>query len=257
MAILIDGYNLLNETGVFPEGRNAGTLERARVALLDFLAETLDAEELTQTIIVFDAAEAPPGLPDRYDYYGMDVQFSRGYPEADVLLEELIQADSTPRKLIVVSSDHRLQRAARRRRARYLDSDKWYARLVARRRASRRDQEPQLPVRRELDDAELDTWINEFSDVDVERLKKEIEQAEAPPENPQATPEEAPSSSGEDSAAPDIDQQHAEHRDEEIEPIENPFPPGYAEDLFDSDEVNPFPPGYGEDLLDEDEERQT
>jgi hypothetical protein len=35
-------------------------------------------------------------------------------------------------------------------------------------------------------------------------------------------------------------------------PVDNPFPPGYAEDLLDGDDLdessNPFPPGYGEDL---------
>ena len=122
MGILIDGYNLLNATGV--EGTGAGTeLERARRGLLQFLSRTLTADESSATTIVFDAQGAPPGLPIQESFQGITVLFSKGYAEADDLLEELIAADHVPRKLLVVSSDHRLQRAARRRKATPIDSE--------------------------------------------------------------------------------------------------------------------------------------
>ncbi len=76
--------------------------------------------------VVFDAAGAPPGLPPRIAYRGLDVQFAKGYADADELLEVLIRADTSPRQLTVVSSDHRVQRAAKRRRCTALDSDLWY-----------------------------------------------------------------------------------------------------------------------------------
>ncbi len=85
--------------------------------MLNFLAESLSAEEIPRTIVVFDAHDAPPGLPGTMDHRGLTVRFAVGYEDADSLIEELIRSDSTPRKLVVVSSDHRLQRAARRRRA--------------------------------------------------------------------------------------------------------------------------------------------
>ncbi len=40
MPFLIDGYNLLHVTGILGTGSRAGTLERARLALLNFLATT-------------------------------------------------------------------------------------------------------------------------------------------------------------------------------------------------------------------------
>ena len=63
MAIVIDGYNLLNMTTIGTDLAGPWTLERARESLVDFLHNRLTAQELAQTTIVFDASEAPPGLP--------------------------------------------------------------------------------------------------------------------------------------------------------------------------------------------------
>ncbi len=76
---------------------------------------------------MFDAADAPPGLPRTLEHRGLTVRFAAKSGSADELIEELIRADSAPRRLMVVSSDHRLQRAARRRKATAIDSDVWYA----------------------------------------------------------------------------------------------------------------------------------
>lgn len=138
MALLIDGYNLIHAAGIVGRGRGPGGLERSRLALLNFIVESLEPAELRRTIVVFDAAGAPPNLPELIEHRGLRVRFSRGYPSADDLLEELIQADTAPRQLTVVSSDHRLHRAARRRRAQAVDADRWYE-AVLRRRAARVD----------------------------------------------------------------------------------------------------------------------
>lgn len=133
MAILIDGYNLLNVAGVDGRGTVGRTqLERSRVALLKFLERNLTPEERAATTIVFDAAQAPPGLPDRHEHAAMQVRFARNYPTADDLIEELIAADHAPRALVVVSSDHRLHRAAHRRKAKAIDSDTWIGELERR-----------------------------------------------------------------------------------------------------------------------------
>ena len=123
MAILIDGYNLLYAAGIRAETAPPHTLERSRSALLNFVAAAVDPEELCRTTVVFDAANAPPGLPDRRSHRGILVLFARKHDTADALIEELIAAEDAPRRLTVVSSDHRIQRAARRRRATAIDSD--------------------------------------------------------------------------------------------------------------------------------------
>ena len=113
MPLLIDGYNLLHVSGVFGQGTALTELHRSREALLAFLAASLAPTERAHTTIVFDAAGAPPGLPQSFAYEGIQVQFARDPGNADELLERLIAAHDTPRKLVVVSGDHRVQRAAR------------------------------------------------------------------------------------------------------------------------------------------------
>ena len=129
MALLIDGYNLLYATDIFPRAGEPATLERSRLALLDFLIASVPAKLLARTVIVFDAVQAPPGLPGELDHHGLAVRFARRGGTADELLEDLIAAEPDPRNLLVVSSDHRVQRAARQRGANFIDSEPWYAEL--------------------------------------------------------------------------------------------------------------------------------
>lgn len=126
MRLLIDGYNLLHASGVFPPADDP-TLQRARRALLDALAEVLPPKLAAACLVVFDAVDAPPGLPREGAHRGVAFRFARRGGTADELLEELIAAAPDPRNLTVVSSDHRVQRAARRRGAAFADSDAWWA----------------------------------------------------------------------------------------------------------------------------------
>jgi predicted RNA-binding protein with PIN domain len=162
MALIIDGYNLLHVTGLGGRGAGPGGLERSRLALLSFLAASIDHAELAGTTVVFDARHAPAGLPRTLAHRGMTVRFAAGYESADELIEELIRADSSPRRLTVVSSDHRLHRAARKRRARAVDSDVWYAEMERRRAAVAPEQLPAKPT--DLVPSELEFWLKLFDD---------------------------------------------------------------------------------------------
>ena len=156
---LIDGYNLLHASGVFGSvGRTS--LESSREALLDWLGEVLSDVERQRTVIVFDARDAPPGLPRSGKKHGLQIRFAPRGSEADDLLEELIRAHSSPRALIVVSSDHRLHRAARRRRATAVDSDRWVAQV----RRNRSDDESDSERHVELEPEELKDLLDEFRD---------------------------------------------------------------------------------------------
>jgi len=136
VKLLIDGYNLLQAAGQFGSAAGAGTLESARLALLDFLVATLSPADARRTLVVFDAAAAPPGLPAVIEHEGILVQFSRRKGTADDLIEELIETVEDPRHLTVVSSDHRVQRAARRRRATPIDSESWLREIRSRKTGS-------------------------------------------------------------------------------------------------------------------------
>jgi hypothetical protein len=157
--ILIDGYNLLHASGVFGVGGRT-FLESSREALLDWLGEVLSDAQRERTTIVFDARQAPPGLPRSAHKHGVQIRFAQGRGEADELLEEIIRNHSAPRSLIVVSSDHRIHRAARRRRATAIDSEQWVAEVA--RRPESDQSEPDRQV--ELDPDELRTWLDEFGE---------------------------------------------------------------------------------------------
>lgn len=227
MPLLIDGYNLLHVTGIVGRGKDAGTLQSSRLALLNFLADSLDPQEVPHTTIVFDAQEAPWGLPRMVKHRGITVRFAARDEEADDLIEELILAASAPRRLVVVSSDHRIQRAAGRRKAIAIDSDLWYAELIRARRqrqatAGDRPARPAVP----LLDEDVRYWLRQFGGESAftELLAQEGEQ-QGLPKRPAA-----------DRPKPD-------------EPASDKPKPGQFED-FD----NPFPPGYGEDLLENEEQ---
>ncbi len=193
MALIIDGYNLLHVTGIVGDAIGAGgTFQRSREALLNFLAASIPEPELVQTTIVFDAADAPPGLPRILTHKGMTVRYASDYIDADALIEQLIAEHHVPRSLLVVSSDHRIQRAARRRRAAFMDSDRWYSELWQRRIATQQSVEgAQLdkPVA-QLTAEEIEYWVAKFT-------AGETKPTEQPPSDPI-----------------------------------NPFPPGYGEDLL-------------------------
>lgn len=203
MALLIDGYNLLHATDIFGEGAGAGSFQRSREALLAFLATSLKDSERPETTIVFDAAEAPPGLPNRYTVEGMSIVYASDYPDADALIEELIEQHPAPRGLTVVSSDHRVQRAARQRGARRIDSADWYADLWQRRIELRRQQQRAVPEKPmgQLSAKEIAYWVEQFDSTDL-------------PELPASDPPQSDSS---------------------VETFDNPFPPGYGDDLSEDD----------------------
>ncbi len=159
MTLLIDGYNLLHASGVFGTGGRT-SLESSREALLDWLAVKLGETQCPRTTIVFDARHALPGLPRSRQKHGLQVLFAPRGQEADDLLEQLIRQHHAPRSLTVVSSDHRIHRAARRRRARPIDSPQWVAEL--RRQSGDLEEPSERP--QELDADELRAWLEEFRD---------------------------------------------------------------------------------------------
>jgi predicted RNA-binding protein with PIN domain len=170
MAILIDGYNLLHAAGLGRARYGPGGLEKARRALLGALAASLGTER-EHTTVVFDAAGAPPGAARQYEYQGVAVRFASSHADADALLEELIEADSAPRRLRVVSSDRRIQRAARRRRGHAVDSEAFLAELQRRRMKERsaRARLPEEPLAKRkgnLSPSELAFWLEEFGVAD-------------------------------------------------------------------------------------------
>jgi hypothetical protein len=211
MPLLIDGYNLLNATGIVGGGAGPSSLGQSRLALLNFLAASVDPRDLAHTTVVFDAHNPPPGLPRVARHGGILIRFAAKHETADQLIEELIRADSAPRRLVVVSSDHEIQRAARRRRAKAVNSDAWYAELIRARR-QREEASADAPARPPVPLLEEDVsyWLRQFGGES--ELTALLGQHTGP--RPKGSPETSDTGNREDPL------------------LDNPFPSGYADDLL-------------------------
>jgi uncharacterized protein len=172
MAYLIDGYNLLHAMGVLRGRVGPQGLEKARQRLLGLLLGALGAEASSATI-VFDAAGAPAGAEDEQEYQGIHVRFAVHQEQADDLIEDLIHHDSAPKQLTVVSDDHRLQQAARRRHCPVLGCLDFLEELdrTRRRQKVKSAQEPEKEVPSRQD---MDRWLRAFADLDNEPEMKEL-----------------------------------------------------------------------------------
>lgn len=153
-----------------PSGRpDPRWLERERTRLLQRLVQHLDEATRERTCIVFDSANPPPDRPDQFRFHEIEVRFAIDYAEADDLLEELIATHTAPKSLAVVSSDHRVQAAAKRRGAVPMDGQPWLddllesrVRLAVERSGAGQGSETgeKLPQPNEAEDVEK--WMREF-----------------------------------------------------------------------------------------------
>ncbi|MDA7951185.1 MAG: NYN domain-containing protein [Pirellulaceae bacterium] len=178
MALLIDGYNLLYASGIFgvdlPEGNYPGGGYRSRLAMLNYLANVLSPQESLQATVVFDAKDAPPGLPRTFNHSGITVHFASNYNDADEMIEALLEKEPHSKRLTVVSSDHRVQRAARRKGAKPIDSDRWLKELSQKKRerrirTQRETSKPDLP----LSESEVAHWLELFEGEPIpEKLRR-------------------------------------------------------------------------------------
>ncbi len=163
MSVIVDTYNVLGVTGVLPPevaGLDEETLARAiarsrfagrRTALICDGVRSRDLE----------GRDGARGLKRRVD--GVDIVYAGGGRDADSLIERVIAEDSAPRRLLVVSSDRRVQKAAARRRCGVMSSEAFLRRLAADLAApapvvGRNILREQIP----LDTVSVSAWIREF-----------------------------------------------------------------------------------------------
>jgi predicted RNA-binding protein with PIN domain len=113
MRYLIDGYNLAYAMGLLRKQTGPAGVEAARRDLLIWLLRYYGPAKPTVTV-VFDASRAPPGASSQHQHQGIHVLYAL-HQQADDLIEDLVEADSSPRQLTVVSDDRRIKDAARKK----------------------------------------------------------------------------------------------------------------------------------------------
>ena len=82
----------------------------------------------------------------------------------DEVIEELLDQHRSPKSLVVVSSDHRVQRAARHRGATFIDSAEWYSERRAAIRESKNANSAAKPEG-SLTPDELNYWLRQFGEA--------------------------------------------------------------------------------------------
>jgi predicted RNA-binding protein with PIN domain len=168
--VLIDGYNLLHALGL-PAGK--ADLKEARSRLLGLL-RAWHGDEAGKVTVVFDAACPPRGAPAEFYYQGIRVLFAVAYDEADDLIEVLIRRSPAPRHLTVVSDDHRIQQAARRRECAVLGCAAYLDWLDQQKRP-RPAPPPATPAKPQaVSEEEARHWLQEFAELERGPEMKEL-----------------------------------------------------------------------------------
>ncbi len=170
--LILDGYNVMHAAGFMARQDANWELQKARAAFLRVMAERLTSAERQRTHVIFDARNAPEFLSRVQRLQAITVEFADSDGDADEFIESLIRDHSAPRHVRVVSSDHRIQRAARRRRCHFVDSDIWWRRLIRRKAAAgaagSANHEEAVKFGAPMSPAELARWMYEFRDTRTE-----------------------------------------------------------------------------------------
>jgi uncharacterized protein len=160
MPFVIDGYNLLHAMGLLGGPVGPNQLAKARAGLLGLMKAAHTAEPAT---VVFDARRAPADMATEENHGPVHVEYATG-EEADDRIEWLIAHDPAPKRLVVVSDDHRLQQAAKRRGCPAWKCDLYLRWLDKERCKQNRPTPDEKPAG--VGPLETDRWLAAFGDLD-------------------------------------------------------------------------------------------
>lgn len=184
--LIIDGYNLMHAADLGRVSGGPGDLERRRRRLVQQVASRLDDATSSDAVVVFDAAQGSHDQPSPEELSSpVRVRFSQAGQDADSEIESMLESHGSPRQVLVVSSDHRLHKAARRRRAKCMDSETFWELLESDERTSdlrtrkRARGKPVGPVgsRSEQDSKrDDDDLTRDFLNIDIGEIKRSVRQ---------------------------------------------------------------------------------
>lgn len=178
--LIIDGHNLLHSIQKIspvrsrPGKRRNGTSKYQRTSngasegsdlISDVWLCRIISEYLRLTgekgEIVFDGT-GPRDKSEFDDINNLDVFFAGLSTDADTVIEDKIRISTAPRRLTVVSSDRRLQAAARARKATMVKSQIFWNDLC--KRLSRRKKTTKEPAAKQLGltESETEQWLKFF-----------------------------------------------------------------------------------------------
>jgi predicted RNA-binding protein with PIN domain len=153
--IIIDGHNLLHtvcKTGEEPEAISD-------VRLCQIVGRYL---KLTGRIgeIIFDGT-GPPDKSGFDNISNLEVFFAGVGTDTDTVIEDKIKASTAPKRLMIVSSDRRLRKAARARKAASVKSEDFWNNVQKQLGRKKTAKEP-AAKRRGLSQSETKQWLEFF-----------------------------------------------------------------------------------------------
>lgn len=158
LVLIVDVFNVLHQTGVLPP-------ELAGMELVD-LAWALERSRYAGRAAVLVCDGVRPGVghtgPSQTRIGEARVLYAGAGRDADTEIEKLIESSSFPGRLLVVSSDKRIGRAARRRKSPWMKSDRFLEEIAE--DFDRREREPlpkwvhEIP----LSPGAVDEWLETF-----------------------------------------------------------------------------------------------
>jgi predicted RNA-binding protein with PIN domain len=168
MPLLIDCYNVLHaEKPPRLAGLTTAWLCRA-------LARSRWAGQ--PILVVCDGQASPLELVES-PVAAVELTYSGPERTADQVIIQQIERDTGPKRLLVVSSDHEILKAARRRRAKTLTSEQFLHELARQlNQPGHSPREPDKPDPSDMPQAEIDAWLQQFG--------YEPSQKPAPPPQP-------------------------------------------------------------------------
>lgn len=164
--LLIDAYNVLNVEGVLPNHLAAPNL----IQLVGMLARSRYAARPTKLVcdghlssqIQTHLRTKAAGHATSVRYEGVDLIFSGPGEEADDVIEHLLTHHAGSASLLVVSSDRRLRRAARRAGAAHRTSEAFLRELAADLSRPSSGEVPSFASKTPLDHDQTRYWMRQF-----------------------------------------------------------------------------------------------
>ena len=152
---IIDGHNLLHT--IFKlEGDSGATSDVGLCRILGrYFKLTGEKGEM-----IFDGT-GPPDKGGFDNISNLEVFFAGVRSDADTVIEDKISANTAPKRLIIVSSDRRLRKAARIRKATSMKSDVFWNDVQKQLSRKRPAKEP-TEKRQGLNEGETEQWLEFF-----------------------------------------------------------------------------------------------
>ena len=163
--LIIDGYNLMHAAGLARRSYGQGDLERCRNQLNRLLLDLLGRDAISRASVVYDAFESTSDTNRSQDHGGLHVLYAPKGTDADTEIERLLNQHSSPKQVLVVSSDHRLHKAARRRKAACVDSEDFLTGIQSSAETKMRQLRqppPEKNVSHQAGEEQLQSWADEF-----------------------------------------------------------------------------------------------